>query len=61
MRNNSVLLLGLLLSTLCAAQEVKVNKIGMTMDEFKTLHAEQFKNGFHLAAHCYMRYMPGVV
>lgn len=42
-----------LVGTVSFGQEVKENKMGMTMDEFKTLHADQFKNGFHLGAHCY--------
>jgi hypothetical protein len=47
------LTLALLLGTVSRGQEVKGNKMGMTMDEFKALHAEQFKNGFHLVARCY--------
>jgi hypothetical protein len=45
------LALALLLASASFAQDVKENKMGMTMDEFKTLHAKQFK-GMHVAR-CY--------
>jgi len=45
------LALALLAAAACFAQDVKDNKMGMSLDEFKTLHAGEFK-GLH-AAHCY--------
>jgi hypothetical protein len=47
------LTLAIFVGTLSFGQEVKGNKMGMTLDEFKTLHADQFKNGLHLGARCY--------
>jgi len=45
------LALALLAGGVSRAQDVKENKMGMSLDQFKTVHAEQFK-GFH-AARCY--------
>ena len=45
------LALALLFPSASFAQDVKDNKMGMTLDEFKALHAAQFK-GMH-AARCY--------